>query len=161
MSSFIQITDFKVGRFKLAINPHNQGDLQSLIDKYEKDYIIRLFGVTMGNDIYSDPASKLELTDPFQEEINGNLVISEGVAEMLKGFIYFEYARINMVKSVVGGSAVANVEQGTNVNTTSYDIYTRFNEGVDTWKSIQYKCYNDSTLYPDFNGVELKYVMPI
>tara|TARA_R110000772_G_scaffold125404_1_gene232110 strand:- start:1279 stop:1764 length:486 start_codon:yes stop_codon:yes gene_type:complete len=161
MSVFVQISDFSEGRFKLATNQYNQGDLQSLIDKFEKPYILQLFGLTMGNAIYSSPTSQLAVTDPFQEEINDCLIISEGVTEMLKGLIYFEYARIKIVKSVVGGAVQSGSEQGQVKDTTSYDIYTRFNEGVDTWKAIQYKCSNDSVSYPDFNGYELKYVLPI
>lgn len=158
MGVFVQISDFKEGKFKLALNQYNEGDLQSIIDKHEKIYIIELFGLAMGNAIYSAPASQLALTAPFQEEINDFLVISEGVTEMLKGFIFFEYIRATDIKSIVGGTVQNSSDQGT---VLKIDVVNRYNDSIDTWEAIQYKCLNDSTTYPDFNGQEKEGILPI
>jgi hypothetical protein len=160
VSVFLQISDFETGRFALALNEYNEADLQSYIDSIEKNEILRLFGLTLGTEIYTTPTSHLELTNAFEEEINDELVISLGVTDMLKRFVYFDYIRDQYTKSVVGGVARNVVEQGTNLNTASHDIFSRYNEGVDTWKNIQYKCSSDDVTYPTFNGYEKKYVLP-
>lgn len=160
MSVFLQIEDFDNGRFKLALNEYNEADLQSYIDAVEENEILKLFGLTLGRLVYDNPTSYPELTDPFQEEINGCLVISLGVTEMLRRFVYFDYIRDQYTKSVVGGVARNVNEQSSNLNTTSHDIFTRYNEGVDTWKAIQTKCFYDNVTYPTFNGYEKKYVLP-
>jgi hypothetical protein len=160
MSVFLQISDFDTGHYKLALNDYNELDLQDYIDSIEENEILQLFGLTLGRLVYDNPNDYTAVTDAFQEEINGCLVISLGVTKMLRSFVYFNYIRDQYTKSVVGGVARNLNEQSTNQSTTSHDIYSRYNEGVDTWKAIQMKCLNDSVTYDIYKGYEKKYVLP-
>ena len=74
--------------------------------------------------------------------------------EMLIGFIYYEYVKdlTNQISSV--GNVVPIGENSENGTTLYSMMYTRYNEGCASYKTIQYWiCFNDETYnYDGFSG---------
>lgn len=160
MGIFVNISDFSSGRYLLRLNPSQEADLTTIINDNEKSYILKLFGVTLGTQIWNAPTSKPELTDAFIEEINGCIVESKGVKEMIKAFIYFEFVRLLFSQQLPAGVARKQVEGAENKSSDSHDFVTRYNAGVNTWEAIQTKCLNDTTTYPTFKGEDLGLILP-
>lgn len=160
MGTFINISDFSSGQYLLRLSPQGENDLNSLINKYEKSYILKLFGVELGNLVYLTPLDYSAIVNPFIEVINDQLTESLGIAEMIKAFIYFEYTRTQYAQSMPAGVARKVVEGAENKSASSHDLTTRYNSGVDTWDSIQFKCSNDYVTYPTFSGIKLGHILP-
>ena len=169
MGKIVKTTDF-VGVYKISQNGFSETDLQAFIDKYEKVYIRRLLGLTTGDLLYSDiavstflpPATPIYsvLFNPIAEVINGCDVISNGIKEMLLGFIYWEYVRKSQTQNTVNGTVFQQSETANGVDYSSTNIYSNYNEAVRTYSAIQYYVNNDLTNYPDYNGQCLELVNP-
>jgi hypothetical protein len=66
MGIFVNISDFDSGRYKINLSSSDENDLNEMINNNEKSYIFDLFGVTLGNEIFTNPTTaRLELTSPF------------------------------------------------------------------------------------------------
>jgi hypothetical protein len=151
---FLTPSDF-TGKYELHTGMYDQVKLQDYIDKYEKRYLIELFGATLYDEFISDldanfyPQSPnfIKVFEPFHENVNlYQLLISEGILEMLKGFIYFEYSKDLMNTMTPFGNVKQKSENSTLVTTLNSMIFTRYNEAVRTYKSINTFILLNSTL---------------
>jgi hypothetical protein len=154
---FLTPSDF-VGKYELHTGMYDQVKLQEYIYKYEKRYLIELFGATLYDEFISDldtsviphePKSPnfIKVFEPFHENVNlYQLLISEGIIEMLKGFIYFEYSKDLMNTMTPFGNVKQKSENSTLVTTLNSMIFTRYNEAVRTYKSIRDFMLLNSTL---------------
>jgi len=149
---FLSVSDF-TGKFELHTGMYDAGKLNSYIARYEKKYLVQLFGVNLYNDFLTDligntPQSPnfLKVFNPFIEQLNFNsIVISEGILDMLKGFIYFEYAKDLFNQMTPFGNVSQNSENSTVVTSLNSMMYTRYNESVKTHRAIQrYMFYNSN-----------------
>jgi hypothetical protein len=165
MAKIIQITDFK-DKYAITQNSFSTTSLQSFINNYELKYLYDLLGVTLGDLLYAD------ITTPFAEpdtliyqtifnSLNyddSNIQIrSNGIKEMLLGFIYFEYTRTQNVQNTITGNVQAQNEVSQLVNYGSTPIYFNYNEAVKTYRSIQIYINDNLTVYPTFNGLMKSY----
>lgn len=142
---FVTVQDF-VGKYQLSTGMYDVAKLQEYIDKYEKQYLIELFGAELYDEFMSDldvsnvPQSPnfIEIFNPFHKNIAfGQLIMSDGIIEMLKGFIYYEYSKdlINQMTPV--GNVRPIGENSESVSTLYSMIYTRYNTAIKSYRAIQ------------------------
>lgn len=163
--SLVLNSDF-TGKYALSLTQYNTSVLDAYIEKYTKRYLLKLLGAELYDLFIADldastpqvpqTAPYTTIFNEFHLNINGELVVSNGIVEMLKGFIYYEYSKdIAQVQTPIGNVQPSG-ENGltTGVNMT---LTTRYNEAVDTFKAIQeYIEYNIQD-FATYNGVEAKY----
>jgi hypothetical protein len=152
---FLKPVDF-VGKYELHTGLYDQNKLQDYIDRYERRYLIELLGANLYSDFISDidPVSKeplspnfIQIFQPFEVNLYFNrLLISEGVIDMLKGFVYFEYAKDLMNQMTPFGNVQQKSENSKLTTTLNSMMYARYNEGVKTFRAIQEFILQDTTL---------------
>jgi len=84
---------------------------------------------------------------------------SEGMIEMLKGFVYFHYIRDYQYLTTSVGTKVNNneVTRETNSFEMLAEVSQRFNSSQKTYWSIrQYIIDNENATYPEFNGRKIE-----
>lgn len=166
MNLITKVGDF-TGKYELHKGAYVQTKLQAYIDKYEPRYLKELFGVTLYNDFYSDlvlvngnyvPQSPnfTFLFEPFAEDTTlYRMLISDGIKEMLLGYIYFEYAKDLYSQQTVYGAVNQLPELSNPTSTLSSLMYTRYNESVRTMNAIRNWImlhYNDMPLGQAIDG---------
>ena len=148
-------SDF-TGKYQLSTGMYDTAKLQDYINRYEQRYLKELFGVALYNDFNADllnnvPQSPnfLILFNPLSEDMgynfyyfNGiyegvNQIDSEGIKEMLKGFIYFEYAKDLVNQMTPYGNVKPKAENSDVANTLFSMMYTRYNEAIRSYNSIR------------------------
>jgi hypothetical protein len=149
---FLEVSDF-TGKFQLHTGMYDKTKLESYIERYEKKYLVQLFGVELYNDFMGDlnggiPQSPnfIKVFNPFNEQLDmRHIAMSEGILDMLKGFIYFEYAK-DLINQMTPFGNVAQQSENSSVVTPLYSMmYARYNESIKTYRAIQeYMLYNSS-----------------
>jgi hypothetical protein len=148
-------SDF-AGKYELHTGMYVQSKLINYIDIYEPMYLKQLFGVDFYNQFAGDllnniPQSPNFLTvfNPLSQDLgnsfytnNGfsyvnSMILSEGIKEMLKGFIYFEYAKDLNNQMTPYGNVKPISENSEVVSTLFSMMYTRYNEAINTYRAIQ------------------------
>lgn len=155
----ITANSFTSGEYTIAQSTKTTTDLTAAIAKYEKRYLLKLFGAEM-YDLFEDDlsggvpqsAEYLAIYNPFYENDGKILYQSEGMLEMLKNFIFFEFLRKQPLKSTVSGIEQNEVENGTIQRSYKSGIIAKYNAGVETYKAIQWKLCENTSLYPDYIG---------
>jgi hypothetical protein len=151
----VSISDF-TGKYQLSTGMYDQAKLQDYINRYEPRYLKELFGIDLYNEFNSDllnnvPQSPnfLVVFNPLSEDLgysfyhfNGlyegvNQIDSEGIKEMLKGFIYFEYAKDLVNVMTPFGNVKQAAENSEVANTLFSMMYTRYNEAIRSYSSIR------------------------
>ena len=151
----LSIQDF-TDKYQVSTGMYDQAKLQDYIKRYEPRYLKELFGITFYNEFKSDllnnvPQSPnfLVLFNPLSEDLgynfyyfNGiyegvNQLDSEGIKEMLKGFIYFEYVKDLSNQITPIGLVKPDNENSTVANTLFSMMYTRYNEAIRSYNSIR------------------------
>ena len=151
----LSIQDF-TGKYQVSTGMYDQARLQDYINRYEPRYLKELFGISLYNDFQSDllnnvPQSPnfLTLFNPLSEDLgynfyyfNGiyegiNQIDSEGIKEMLKGFVYFEYVKDLSNQITPIGLVKPDNENSTVANTLFSMMYTRYNEAIRSYNSIR------------------------
>lgn len=151
----LSTTDF-TGKYQISTGMYDTAKLQDYINRYEPRYLKELFGVSLYNDFQSDllnnvPRSPnfLVVFNPLSEDMgynfyyfNGiyegvNQIDSEGIKEMLKGFIYFEYVKDLSNQITPIGLVKPQNENSTVANTLFSMMYTRYNEAIRSYNSIR------------------------
>jgi hypothetical protein len=182
--AFLTYSDFASGKFRISQTIDSQTDLTAYITKYEKRYLQDLMGITMYNAFIASLSSNvptgvyLTIYNPFAEDnensgfvfqaLDGSIresveagvslqpiVRSEGMKEMLKGFIYFEYTRDQPVKNTPNGNMQAEGENAISLSHLKAGIAEKYNEAVANYEAIQWYIREHSEDYPDFNGVKI------
>lgn len=142
---FLTPSDF-TGKYELHTGMYDTAKLQTYINKYEIRYLKALLGVTLYNEFIADlstanvPKSPnfIKIYNPLSEDINQYVMIeSDGMLEMLKGFIYFEYSKDQMMQQTTFGGVQQIAENSKVLNTLQTLIYNRYNEGIRTYRAIQ------------------------
>lgn len=145
---FVKIADF-VGKYELHTGMFDQAKLQEYIDIYEKRYLIELFGAELYNDFVADltPSISNPLPQspnfqyvfyPFYENVMLHTIIqSEGIKQMLKGFIYFEYLKDTTNQITPNGVVIPSNENSTTASTLYTMMYARYNEAMRSFRAIQ------------------------
>jgi len=174
MSRFLEPSDF-TGKYKISKNCYDEAVLQSYIDKYEDLYLCRLLGSDLFDEFIADldvdnmpqAARFIDIFNPFHKDLNtysgiryfdnNCLLISEGMVEMLKGFIYYHYVSAENIKHTITG-LTKNINE--NSGASSYEmIYRtseiRYNEALSTYNDIQVCICDELENYSNWNGVKI------
>ena len=158
----ITYKDFGKGKWELASGMYEQQKINGYIDLYTNKLLAQLLGVEMYNLFVAnlDPitfqpidAKYLAIYNPFMHEQNNcNIIISDGMIDMIKGFIYFEYLKDQINQVWVSGNVAPIGENSKDISTLSQQIYTRYNQGVFTYHAIQQYICDNSNENPKYNG---------
>jgi hypothetical protein len=142
---YLTPNDFN-GKFALHTGMYANATIQDYIDRYEPLYLMQLFGAKMYDQFVNDmgvfniPISPnfQFLYNPFHENIAFNaLVVSNGLVDMLKGFVYFEYCKDLTNQMTINGNVRPTGENSADVSTLYSMMYARYNESVRTYRAIQ------------------------
>lgn len=143
---FLTPSDF-TGKFELHTGMYVQQKLIEYINRYEKRYLVELLGQKLYDEFINDidpltnaPKSPnfQQIFFPFIEDVTlYETINSEGVIDMLKGFIYFEYSKDNFNQQTVYGNVQQSAENSKIVNTLQTLLYNRYNEAITTFRAIR------------------------
>lgn len=155
MGLFIEKEDF-VGKFLVAKG--NYDLLDNYIDRYEVPYLKQLLGATLYELFIADYGLPSQdpiygvLIDAFDEDDEDEIVSSKGIADMLLGFIYFEYMREQNIKPTNTGLVIGQSENSGAAKVDDNYIYDRYNSSIETYCAIQWYINEHDEDYPDYNG---------
>lgn len=155
--------DFGKGKFELHHGMYEQAKIQAYIDKYERQYLVKLLGVELFNEFVADlvagvpqSAKYLKIYNPFEyDNVDCYIHISEGMIDMIKGFVYYQYLKDLTNTVAVSGNVRQAGENSENVSTLNSMIYTRYNDSVRTFKAIQYYICDFNSDYLKYNGMSI------
>jgi hypothetical protein len=174
--SFLQPSDF-IGLVAQGKNEFTTPAIQAYIDEYEVDYLTALLGCDMYTEFIADldttpnilPDS-VPLSPKFTAIFNAFCIdddgtcdndqrISKGFKEMLKYFIFWEYARDNQHEFVLTGATSNTFSNSQLVALSHTKLYKNYNLGIKTYKNIQwYICDNPENYdYDNYNGIRKDY----
>lgn len=163
--AILTTSDFSSGRYKIPVNPNQTTDLTSYIDTVEERYLTRMFGKALYDLFIADLVGGVPVTprftfifDAFSDQTDGVLTESEGIKEMLKGFVYYLYVRDRVTRVTTDGVKVTIGENSENMSAIGHDITSRYNEAILTYKVIQnYMFIVDDATYPEYEGVTQRF----
>jgi hypothetical protein len=157
----LDISDFSSGKFALHSGMYTTTDIQSYIDKYEKRYLLDLLGADLGNEFVTDiqigggsPTESrfIDIYAPIELDYGHELILSDGIKEMLKGFIYFEYLKDQVSTVTAVGMLTPKGENSEPVSGLFTQMYTRYNDAVRSYKGVQKYIWTKHGDYSGFNG---------
>lgn len=159
MSLIISQSNF-TGKFNISSDDYSKDIIDEYIDKYEEKYLIDLLGVDLFKLFKADitdgvPVTQkyIDIFDPFLEVVDDCPLRSEGMIEMLKGFLYFEIVRDLKYKNTVTGVAANSNETTREVTFDEGNIYGRYNDAIANYQAIQRYIIDRDDDYPEFKGI--------
>jgi hypothetical protein len=157
----VTIEDF-IGKYELSTGMYDTEKLQEYIDKYEPLYLIHLLGADLYAEFKADlilgggiPTEQrfLFVLEPFNYDYNFDILISQGMKSLLLGCIYFEYLKDLSNQVTIAGNIKPIGENSINTSTLNTMMYGRYNDGIKTYRTIQYYiCVVKPEDYDGFNG---------
>ena len=156
----VTTADF-IGYYQVSFGIYDTPKLQSAIDRYEKYYLIKLLGLTMGNYFIADlvdgepvDTDFLTIFNELQYEDENCLHTSKGIKDILIACIFYHFISEKAVHDAQSGVVVGDSEVAKNV---AFDnVYRlaeiRWNSMLESWEAIQKYCIENSSVYPDFKG---------
>ena len=158
---FLTLDDFNQGKYELGRGSYDVTRMQDYINKYETQYLTEMLGADLYAEFKADviagsgyptEARFQVILDALSVDFNGHILFSNGIVEMLKGFIYYEYTKDQIVAMTNIGN-VRPIGENSEVASSLYtQIYNRYNEGIRTYKAIQCYIMHNSGDYDGFNG---------
>lgn len=163
MAKFLTISDF-TNKFEVTTGLYQNDKIQSYLDRYEDEYLVKLFGVELYDlfiadlDVNNEPqdAKFVQIFEPFNYQEGFSLLISRGIKDMLLGFLYFEYMKDLVVQTTSVG-VVKPEEQNSKVVSAHTPIYLKYNESIKTYNAIQEYILLNMTTYPEYRGRQKQY----
>lgn len=161
--SILSTGDFSSGKYYIPINTKQTINLQTCIDLVESNYLVQLMGVELYDLFIADLVNDVPVTpkylkifEPFNDQTNDCLTISDGMKEMLRGFVYYTYLSNYSSRASTTGLSIADTENSTTVSAVKFNLNQSYNEAVTTYKVIQNYMVNVSPSdYEEFEGVNL------
>lgn len=158
--AILQTSDF-TGQFQLAQN--HLTDMTTYFSRYEKEYLVKLLGADLYTLFDADLTGTPEVpaTAPYTTIFNSLYFddvtpkISHGIKFMLKCFVFYHYVRDNNLYHAITGLVSSGIENATpqiDAKGAQY-IVTRFDEGVQTYQTIQRYIELHKDDFPDYNGI--------
>jgi len=162
----VSTTDF-TGQYAIATDVKTAAKLQSYIDTYEEEYILKLLGKELGDLFIASvsggvPVGARYLTifnELTYEDSCGVLRISKGMLTYLVAAIFYHYVADGMTESTQAGIGTANVDTALrgSLATQLRHAESRFNEALKTAWAIQEYCNTEEpATYPEYNGQTLE-----
>ncbi len=154
--AIVKPQDF-IDKYELSVGMYSTNKLTAYITKYTERYLVNLMGAKMFQQFEADllndvPRSPnfLEIFDPFNKDCDGlklggayygyrlnQILESDGIHEMLLGFIYWEYARDLLNQQTPYGGVKQMAENSIVVDTPHSLMWERYNLAVKTYQAIQ------------------------
>jgi hypothetical protein len=165
LSRFVQITDFEAGKLQISTTCYTDGTLQLCIDQTEEKTLQDLLGCELYALFVADWDAPIvgefseqrfiDIYTPFCEDGNiCNIKRSEGVKSMLMNYIFFEYMRVQAFNNRTTGMNKTKSENSERAHFNEYGLDAIYNNGVLTFEAIRwYICENSST-YPEYEGIK-------
>jgi hypothetical protein len=160
MGLLITKSDF-TGVYALATSISDK--ITPYIAEYEEKYLRELLGASLFTLFKADVSSYVPATAKYVtifNEINSDefsfLLHSDGMKKMVLGFIYYEYITGTTVQHTNTG-LVANVNE-ISLNSDYSLAFANYNKSVETYNNIQYYIGQNSSDYPEFAGVNKRFV---
>lgn len=179
---YLAVADF-TEYYKISTNDFEEEDLEGCIADHEEKYLKHLLGIDLyalfKADLTNYPADPipppltakyLVIWNPLEfDNTHGGLYtggilsdgidvnkinISEGMKTMLKGFIYFEYGRLQAVKASNVGPTENKNENSKVLRGYKASHIARYNKAIESYKAIQAYISQHKSDYPTYNGVE-------
>lgn len=162
MPILLNVSDF-ADRYNVAKTTPDTQVIQSFIDLYEKSYIYQVLGVDLGDTVIAYLANPTPADPVLDKIINalawqdrcGTLYESQGLKNILLGFVYWHYVTESHVQpSATGGVAIQKVETATQ-SFLSPEVTNKYNDSARWAKAVQYYCLENSGDYPTFKGQKI------
>lgn len=139
----VTIADFK-GKFAVSNGTYIDDNLTEYITRYERIYLLKLLGANMYNQFISDlsngvPRSPLFLSiyNEFATQVCGQILISQGIKDMLVSAIYFEWQRDLINLQTPNGGVIPKSETSDVASTLYSTMWQKYNEGIRTFRAIR------------------------
>tara|TARA_R110002050_G_scaffold12524_7_gene41072 strand:- start:14716 stop:15228 length:513 start_codon:yes stop_codon:yes gene_type:complete len=156
------------GKYALSQGMYSTTKITDYIDIYEKKYLIDLLGVDLYNLFDADlvagsgtptEARFLVIWNALTFDYSNCVYISDGIKEMLKGYIYYEFLKDSINEMTPIGNVKPIGENSQRASTLFTTMYSRYNDAIKTSRVIQkYIDVNDlSYNYDDYNGFQKSY----
>jgi hypothetical protein len=165
MGLLLNSTDF-TGEYAIPQNQYTSITLEEYIVSTERMYLQKLLGVSLSDLFIADltdgePVSPrfVAIFEPLSYDYQNWIVTSNGIKEMLKGFIYFNYTRMQKYQNGIEG---ASQKMGSNSMPAKYDstwLVSMHNISIDTYRAIQDYIQQNKIDYPEYNGQPIGYAM--
>lgn len=147
---YIQPSDF-VGKWEIHQGMYSSQNLVDYINRYTPIYMSELLGAELYKRYLNDQGQSpcfIKINEPFVEDLtpflinkfgfNNGLLVSDGVKDMLLGFLYFEIMKDSMTQGTIYGEVIQRGEVSNKTTSLSTLIYNRYNEAIRTFNAIQY-----------------------
>jgi len=166
--SIILNTDF-VGKY--AVSQSCYDGLDTYIEKYEKDFLVRLMGAELYLLFIADldaatpqvPQTTrfLDLYNSFDIDESNCIRSSEGLRQMIVQFVYFYYSRDINFEPTDSGMMRTVSEVSSILPYTGFNLVESYNEGITNYKEIQWFICDNSDVYPEENTQPKEYTSGI
>ena len=161
-------TDDFINKWELSTGMYDTNKITSYIKMYEEKYLVHLLGADLYKEFIGDIANNIPQSPNFTQIFNAfnmdqntltsfygsgvtfghslnRILESDGILDMLKGFIYWEYARDLLNQQTPYGGVKQMSENSIVVDTPHSLFWERYNEAIKTYQAIQeYICINQS-----------------
>ena len=174
--SFLAPSDF-VGIVEQSTNEFTEDKMQSYIDRYEPLFLRSLMGASMYDEFLADLDTAPLITpssiptDPkftiiFEQfhlddgNTNGCQHNSDGMVQMLKFFVMFQYSVDNQFDFAMTGATKNSFSNSEIAQLNQTNAIDNYNEGVKTFHAIQwYICDNPVPYdYDNYNGQKKEFM---
>ncbi len=178
------ITDY-TGFYSISQTDFNKTSLAAYITKYEQKYLIDLFGKTLYDLFIADLSGSTSQAARFVTLRNAltvneyvacndryeygywwfnrsvKKITSQGINDMLKGFVYFHFMRDQRLQSQATGINISKSETSRESEKGEFAsaLQLRFNEAITSYMAIQIYMMNNSGTYPEFDGQKKEYIL--
>lgn len=145
----VTTADFK-GKFKMSTGTYIDDNLVEYMTRYERIYLLKLLGVNMYNQFISDLSNGVPRSPLFLSIFNqlafeqcDEIVISNGIKDMLLGCIYFEWQRDLINAETPQGGVIPKSETSEIASTLYTTMWNKYNDAIRTYRAIRkYITYN-------------------
>ena len=162
--AILQPSDFTENPiYNIALTLQADCELETMIDDVEKNTLQELLGcelytlfnadLTVGTPQVPQTAIYTDIFEPFCfDHVLCGPQTSKGMKDLLMSFVYFEWHRYNLNKSVSTGMVRGDSENSNMVLAESFGTYDKYNRSIESYRSIQQYISDNSTVYPTFEG---------
>lgn len=149
MANMVSTSDFEKGEVKIpnAVSQNagegSNGDLQYLIDKYEKEMVLALLGPDQYTVLQGHLADIDNAPEPWKTLVQGDGLLWGGLKSMATKYVYCKWLVFDDVKVTSAGKGKIKAKNLTPVS-PEVKFVDRWNELVrDSWKLSEYILDND------------------
>ena len=152
--------DFNFGKYQINDADVTRQGLKQYIKQNEKKLIYELLGIELGDLFIADlDANKkpqtqrfINIFEPLAFNFGSKLVMSDGIKELLQGFVWSEFVKEQNYKNNINGSGKGLYPQGDVISANFAGIASKYNHAVDSFWAVQLYINENKADYPEFKG---------